>query len=223
MNLRVLLNRCISVVLLSLFAPYCWAYPVELIRLTGAVGWSCGTGTGGFESGCQPNVEQGRFDLIYDPLIPDSDSRNEVGLFRGAITYFTMTVSQTTRPDLLFSLVGRGDIYRGFTSAGGEGMSWHITLSEDRNTFPISLFTFGMYFSGWAENVNEVPTTENLWQRQVTGLVASGAGVSETDWLYPGSLVASSIARPVPIPSTLWLCLVGAGMMLVRQNIGRTT
>lgn len=208
-----------GILFFSFFAVQSWANPTDLIEVTGLTGWSCGTGTGGFEGRCGhgENVEKGPFDLIYDPLIPDSDDRDTVGVFRGAITQFTMTVRQSARPDLLFTLVGRGDILLGYASDGAEAMTWRMTLSEANNAFAPSAFYFNMYFSGWPGDVNQSPNIENLWYRNVTGYVAGGGGVSETDWLYSGSLIVTAIPRPMPVPGTPWLCLTALAALGIRR------
>lgn len=83
----------------------------SLVVVTAPVGWSCGTGTGGFEPGCTPDVERGTLNFTYELSTPDSDPDPLRGAFQGAITSFSMTVKQQTRPDLNFVLAGSGFIF----------------------------------------------------------------------------------------------------------------
>jgi hypothetical protein len=217
-RLKSLFFRSAGSVILALAAAQSWAGPMGLIKLTGQVGFSCGTGTGGFEQYCPTgdHVERGTFSLIYDPSIPDTDPGANSGLFQGAITSFVMTVSQVNRPELRFSLVGRGDFHRqfGVDGTGPDWMSWNMMLDEENGAVERSLFSFGMFPQTW-DDPNGMPSTD-FWSA-VTGLGAGGAGVHETDWLYGGSLRTEIVPNPVPVPGSPWLMLIGAGGVLVQR------
>lgn len=204
-------------VILALAAAHSWAGPMGLVKLTGQVGFSCFTGTGGFEQNCSASehVERGSFSLVYDPSIRDTDPGSSSGLFRGAIKSFTMTVSQVNRPDLSFSLVESGDFYRDFDADGwgSDWLRWNMMLDEEHGVVGRSLFSFGMYQQAWG-NPNEMPSID-FWSG-VTGFVGGGAGVNETDWLN-SSLDVEIIPNPVPAPGSLWLMLIGAGGVLVQR------
>lgn len=214
MNLKRAFHRNLGGLIFWLVSAQSWAGPVGLVQLSGPVAFSCGTGTGGFEGYCpfDDNIERGWFTLTYDPLIPDTDQDDGRGLFRNAIRSFDMTVSQLYRPDLAFSLVGRGDLSR--ESHWSDSFYWEMTLREKNNTFAPSLFSFHMYRQAWG-NPNEMPTVE-LWP-EVIGYVGGGAGVNETDWL-PGSISADFIPRPVPVPGSLWLLLIGAAGVIFNRK-----
>lgn len=218
MRLTSLLFRTMSGLILAVAAAHSWAGPIGLVQVTGEVGFSCTTGTGGFEKYCEDHhIETGMLSLIYDPIIPDSDHSEHHGLFRGTIRSFEMTVSQVNRPDLSFSLAGRGDIYRGWD---GDWFTWTMTLKEANDVFAPSLFSFGMYLQG-AGNPNEMPAAD-IWPL-VTAFGGGGAGVNETDWLYSGNLSASTIPRPVPAPPSIWLLLIGtAGALLQRRHLRKS-
>ncbi len=216
MKLKSLLLRSAGSVVLALAATHSWAGPTSLVKLTGQVGFSCGTGNGGFERNCAEgeHVERGGFSLIYDPSVLDTDPGANKGLFQGAIKSFSMTVSQVNRPDLSFSLVGPGDFYRDSDGMGTDWMTWKMTLAETNGVVQPSAFSFGMV-PLWSEDPNEIPSID-FWSA-VIGLGAGGAGVHETDWLYGGSLNAEIIPSPVPAPGSLWLMLIGAGGVLAQR------
>ncbi|MEW6762002.1 MAG: hypothetical protein AB1437_14370 [Pseudomonadota bacterium] len=218
MRLRSFFIRSAGSVILALAAAQSWAGHMGLIKLTGQVGFSCWTGNGGFEQSCPTgdHVEKGTFSLIYDPSITDTDAGTNSGLFRGAITSFVMTVSQVNRPELRFSLVGRGDFRREFDAdgMGQDWMSWKMMLDEEHGAVERSLFSFDMVPQTW-EDPNGMPSTD-FWSA-VTGLGAGGAGVHETDWLYGGSLNVEVIPSPVPVPGSRWLMLIGAGGVLAQR------
>jgi hypothetical protein len=67
-----------------------------LINLTVPVGWSCATGTGGFEPTCDPAVETGWMSLTYLTDVADSDTFT-TGRFENAIVDFSMTVAEFPR------------------------------------------------------------------------------------------------------------------------------
>lgn len=212
--MRPLFVRSISTLILAFCAAQSWAGPIDLVELTGNVGFSSTTGTGGFEADGPggDNVERGPFRLVYDPIIPDTDTSETRGLFRGAIKSFEMTVSQINRPDLSFSLVGRGDLYREFSDvAGTDGVTWSMILAEENGVVAPSLFSFRMYRETWG-NPNSMPTID-FWPTAIA-YIADGAGVQETDWLSSGSITARTVPRPVPAPPTLWLLIIGAAAAL---------
>lgn len=216
------LVRLLGGLLISIAATQSSAGYMDSVWVSGEVGFSCGTGTGGFEKYCSDgeNIERGHFSLTYELSVRDSDSSVEGGLFRGAITSFEMGVSQINRPYLYFSLVGYGDIYR----SGNDWIWWRMTLAEANNVFEPSRFSFGLVQTQLA-NPNELPTSD-FWLHNVIGLLGEGAGVSETDWLYPGSLHSGTIPGPVAIsvPGSFWLMLVGlAGAALQRVRRRRRT
>lgn len=208
--------RSVSAVILAVSATQSWARPIDLIELTGQVGFSCSTGTGGFENYCfkGENVERGAFRLVYDPLIPDTDRSTNTGLFRGTIRSFEMTVSQVNRADLAFSLVGQGNFYRG--SLDPDWVTWSMILKEENDVIETSWFSFGMYNHSAGHNPNEMPNID-FWSHPLVGLVGGGAGVNETDWLS-SPISARTIPRPIPVPSSLWLLLIGAAGALVQQG-----
>lgn len=216
MKFRSLLSRNIGGLILSVAAAQSAAGPMELVELTGQVGFSCGTGTGGFEGHCRSgeNIESGPFRLVYDPLIPDTDHGANSGLFRGAIRSFVMTVSQINRPALHFSLVGRGDLHRHFTG-GLDFVTWRMALEEENGIVGPSMFSFQLYQLTWGDP-NRMPTID-FWP-VATGLVADGGGVGETDWLYSGRITAQSVPRPVPAPPSLWLLLIGGAAALLQRR-----
>lgn len=210
--MKSLLIRNLSALILALSTAQSWARPIDLIELTGQVGFSCYTGTGGFENYCSKgeNVEKGNFRLVYDPLIPDTDHKMNAGLFRGTIRSFEMTVSQVNRADLAFSLVGRGNFSRG--SSDPDWLTWSMILKEESDVIKTSSFSFGMYNWSASHNPNEMPTID-FWSPTLVGFGGGGAGVNETDWLN-STISARTIPRPIPVPSSLWLLLIGAGALV---------
>lgn len=212
MNLKSALLRNIGGLVLAVAATQSWAGAVSIVGLSGEVGFSCGTGTGGFEQHCSEgeNVERGGFHLEYAPLTRDMDSSDSIGFFKGAISSFSMTVSQINRPSLTFSLVGRGDIYRG--GMWPEWVTWSMILKEENHVVKPSRFSFNMYGKFW-EDPNDMPTAD-FWST-VTGFVAEGAGVSETDWLNGGLNVYGN-PRPIPVPGSLWLLFIGSAGIFLR-------
>lgn len=222
MRLNSLLFRSISALILALSASQGVAAPRDLVEVTGEVGFSCLTGNGGFEHYCGygENVESGPFRMIYDPWTPDTDNSDNAGLFRGTIRSFAMNVSQVNRPDLQFSLVGRGDFSREFSFVTGlDSLVWHMTLIEENGVVGTSLFTFRMYRETWG-NPNVMPTPD-FWPDAVA-YIAYGAGVEETDWLNSGDFTVRTVPRPVPAPPSLWLMLIGAAAALCLRGAGKT-
>jgi len=220
MRLKSLLLCHVVGVILAIVAPQSSAGPVGLVHITGEVGFSGTTGTGGFERCCEDDwnhVERGYFSLIYDPLVPDTHQDDNQGLFRGAIRSFEMSVSQVNRPDLAFSLFGRGDLKRSFLFSDGHGdwVTWEMTLEEKNGFIQPSTFSFNMYYHSVSPNPNEMPPIE-FWY-WVTGYVGGGAGVVETDWLNHPSIRVEIIPRPIPVPGTGWLLLIGTGMAFLQR------
>lgn len=222
MKLRSLLLRHIGGLILAVVAVQSWAGPVSLIELRGQVGFSCGSGSGGFEHQCfgGENIEMGPFSLMYDPSIPDTDPRPDKGLFEGAIKSFTMTVSQLNRPDLVFSLVGQGDFERSISPFSENWLFWRMTLAEQNNVIAPSEFLFGM-FNQAAGDPNTMPGID-YWS-SVAAAGVTGAGVSETDWLQSPSITVHTDPGLLPAPPSLWLLLIGAaGAALQRGRLRKS-
>lgn len=214
MSIASLSFRILNGLILTIAATQSWAGPVSLVQVTGEVGFSCTTGTGGFEQYCvDHHIETGTLSLVYDSSIPDSDHSEHSGLFRGTIRSFEMTVSQVNRPALSFSLVGRGDIHR--DGLNGDWFGWSMILKEENGVVEPSLFWFGMY-QPWPGNPNEMPSAD-VWP-EVIAFGGGGAGVNETDWLYSGNLRVSSMPTPIPAPPSIWLLLIGAAGALLQSG-----
>lgn len=216
MKLRTLFFRRISTLILAFAATQSWAGPVDLIEVTGYVGFSSVSGSGGFEPDTPngENVERGPFRLVYDPMIPDTDSSEMNGFFPGAIKSFVMIVGQESRPALRFSLVGQGNITRYFSDTTGmDSVTWWMTLREENGVFEPSMFQFQMFLYELGNvNVNVLPGT-GYWPN-ATAYGAATPGVHEHDWLH-GSMTARTVPTPVPAPPTLWLLLIGAAAALI--------
>lgn len=213
------LFRAITGLIILGAAAQCSAGRMDTVWITGEVGFSCGTGTGGFEKYCSDgeNIERGSFSLTYELSGRDSDLSEDRGFFRSAIKSFEMTVSQINRPHLYFSLVGHGDLQR----SGNDWVWWQMKLAEENGVVAPSSFMFGLY-QLQLSNPNELPTSD-FWSRGVVGLLGGGAGVSETDWLYPDSLRAGTVPGPVAIPESgsLWLMLIGLAGAAVQRRSAR--
>jgi hypothetical protein len=186
-----------------------WINPAQasLIQVSGQLGWSCGTGSGGFEPGCAPDVERGTFSFAYDTSVIDSDSRIGYGLFLDAFRSFTMTVEQTTRPDLLFTLTGGENAITRGLSGDADWLRITVALAEVSSAVSASSFTFNFLVCCRGVGFpDETPTIENYWSRSPYGLVAYGTGVGETDWLYNATLRAAVIPEPsAPLLLTIGL------------------
>lgn len=185
-----------------------------LVTVSAPVGWSCGTGTGGFEAGCNPNVEQGTFGFTYDLSVADSDPDPTRGVFQGAITSFYMTVQQKTRPDLLFTLAGANSITLG--SPGGD-LGFRLDLaafdqSGSMGTASIWLNVYRVsYLMSHPDGLNYLPGA-SFWSGAVAFVGnVSGAGynVNETDWGV--AFDASGAEQRAPEPGTVGLMLLGLG------------
>ena len=183
-----------------------------LVSVSAPVGWSCGTGTGGFEAGCNPNVEQGTFGFTYDLSVADSDPDPTRGLFQGAITSFHMTVQQETRPDLQFTLAGANSITLG--SPGGDlGFSLNLAAFDQSGSLGTATIRLNVYRVSYLmshpDGLNHLPGA-SFWSG-ATAFVGnvSGAGynVNETDWGV--SFSANGAERRIPEPATGVLMLVG--------------
>ena len=217
MKLGSLLFRHIGGLILAVAAAHSWANPVGLVELSGLAGFSCASGTGGFEKDCAngDNIEFGPFNLIYDPSVPDTDPNQDRGFFKNAIRSFSMTLSQNHRPDLVFSLVGQGDFIRSINSQNEARLTWAMVLKEKNNVIPHSLFTFG-WQDPLIRNPNEMPGTD-FWFTSIP-LDAGTTGVSESDWVYSsGSLSVRTVPRPLPAPPSSWLLVIGAAGALFQR------
>lgn len=221
MRLKSLLFRYFGGLILALVSTQSWAGPIDLVEIRGLVGFSCSSGSGGFEQDCvNDNIEIGPFSLIYDPSVPDTDSSQDRGLFQDAIRSFSMTVSQKYRPDLVFSLVGYGDFHRLRTAQLEGWLYWDMILSEKNNVLPPSRFSFGWWEPVMPGDPNEMPTTDFWFTRTPFG--GGTTGVGETDWLY-GGLSVHTVPRPLPAPPSLWLLLIGvAGAFLQRGRLRKS-
>lgn len=214
MKLRTLFFRSISTIILACAVTQSRAGPTDLVELTGYIGFSSVTGSGGFEIDTPngDNVEWGPFRLIYDPGIPDTDNSELRGLFPGAIKSFVMIIGQEYRPALRFALVGRGDISREFSATTSmDSVQWLMTLREENGVIDPSLFFFRMFRYGWG-NVNVTMPPIDYW-RTATANEAGTGSIGELDWLW-GPISARTVPRPVPAPPTVWLLLIGAAAIL---------
>lgn len=194
------------------------------ISVSADVGWSCGTGTGGFEAGCI--TERGRLEFTYEDSVLDTNPDPNAGTFEGAIVSFRMLVNQELRPDLRFALVpgpsritttalGAGDLYATFSWLG----------TEASGLFPASSFSFSVYnvsnLSHEGGSLSAVPSLA-FWQ----GATAYGASVAplngtatvgETDWGQ--SFVASAAPEASSLAmAALGLLIVGAATPAGRRR-----
>jgi hypothetical protein len=190
-----------------------------LIEVSGRSDWSCGTGTGGFEPGCSPDVETGVFSFTYDADAVDEDPAILRAVYSNIIRSFTMTVEQESRPDLLFTLASPVNSLRSGVSQSGETyVTFSVTLAESNNVVGTSAFTFNTYRNGVPIVPSVLPTPDNYWPRNIIGFVGSGAGVTETDWLHPGSITS----RVIPEPAAPLLLAAGL-LALISVRRRRTT
>lgn len=207
---------------LAIAAAQSWAAPISLIELRGQVGFSCGSGSGGFEQQCSggENIEMGPFSLLYDPSVSDTDPSPDKGLFEGAIRAFTMTVSQLKRPALVFSLVGSGDFERSVSPSNEDRLFWRMTLAEQNNVVAPSEFVFRL-LNQTAGDPNTMPSID-YWSTVAADGV-TGAGVAEIDWLQSTSITVDTDPGLLPTPSSLWLLMIGAaGAVLQRGRLRKS-
>lgn len=175
-----------------------------LISVTADVGWSCGTGSGGFEPGCSPNVERGMMNFVYNTSIADSDASPATGVYGGAIVAFTMTVEQQTRPDLFFTLAPGPNAFNVYTAAGDKGFSVVLTAQEHSGAYGYVDFQFNGYAVGLP--LDDLIPSRSYWDRAGAYVAwASVDNVSETDWGINFRAVTL-----VPTSGTLALLLGGA-------------
>lgn len=217
MNFKTTMATLIGGLILLAMSNQSSANPIGLVEVTGRVGFSCATGTGQYEGLCpgDSGTINGDFKLIYDPLIPDTDGRQDYGLFRNSVRFFVLNVDQINRPDLTFTLVGRGDFSR--TSIGyAEFANWKMILAEEHGFYDPSVFSFNVSTQRVGD-VNQLPTLE-FWSEHLTPSFSGGAGAVELDWLNSQTLQARMIPRPVPLPSSAWLMLIGIAALANYRN-----
>lgn len=199
------------------------ASPAKLIEVTGELIFHCATG-GTFEDECEDMDygETGTFKLVYDPSTRDSDEKYEdYSFFKNSIRSFTLNMNQLNRENLVFSLVGRGDMSVGRPGYWETGIGWALTLREKNNRAPISKFEFGLIKIMETEPVIDRLPSADFWTG-VYGYEAGGGGAYETDWLIRGSVSAREIPRPVPAPSPAWLLLIGVVAATISKRFSKS-
>lgn len=182
------------------------AAPTPVIQVNGQGGWSCGTGTGGFEpSNCEPEfIEPSAIHFTYKLNGADTDPDPAYGLFRNVITEFTMVVEQLTRPALEFSLANSdSEIHLDGSSSFMNIVVW---LREKNNAIPVSLASFGFYVQSFIDP-NATPDVDNFWSLSPVAFAANVGNVGETDYMY--AYTVSQEMLEVPLPGTLWLLVAG--------------
>lgn len=186
------------------------------ILVSGNVGWSCGTGTGGFEPLCNPDVERGYFELLYDDSAVDSDPAYETGLFDSSVLSFRMIVEQSTRPNLEFELAsGPTQISSRVLGGSDLSVSFRFLMSEASALFPVSEVSLGFVSVSFLSRGGDPSLAPTLafWDNayghgaNVRPLDGSFRTVGETDW------APRPIASPAPEPETLAMALLGLTMV----------
>lgn len=158
-----------------------------LISVTADVGWSCGTGTGGFESGCTPQVEWGKMNLVYNTSVSDSDASSTHGAYSGAIVAFTMTVEQQSRPDLFFTLAPGPNAFEVWTGNGDKAFSISLTAQDQSGAYGYVGFRLNGYRTGLLLPDDLIYSTSD-WAKAIGYVASAYTGppaadwVSETDW-----------------------------------------
>lgn len=183
----------------------------SLISVTANSGWSCGTGTGGFEPGCSPNVEFGMMNFVYDTSVLDSDPDPLSGVYLGALVAFTMTVEQQTRPDLFFTLAPGPNELR-VPSFAEKWVRLRFVATEQSGAYGDSsdmLFSLGFYHAGIFAD-DSLPGA-SYWEG-ATALVGDVAGVNETDFAW------NIRAVEIPVPGTLALICIGLPLLARRRK-----
>jgi len=189
-----------------------------LISVTANSGWSCGTGDGGFEAGCTPDVEYGMVNFVYDTSVPDSNPNPspEIGVYSGALVAFTMTVEQQTRPDLFFTLAPGPNTLRVGLYEGVTFLRLEFNATEQSGAFGESSdMQFGLnIYGGFYVDMPEMSLPGvSYWDSAtayVGGASGPGGGASETDWAW------SFRAVEIPLPGTL--ALMGLGLLLAARG-----
>lgn len=176
-----------------------------LISVTADIGWSCGTGTGGFEPGCSPDVERGMMNFVYNTSISDSDASPATGVYSGAIVAFTMTVEQQTRPDLFFTLAPGPNSFNVSTASGDKGFSISLTAQEHSGAYGLVDFIFNGYAVGPSLWPHDSIPAASYWERATAYVAWAVEGPTETDWGINFRAVTL-----VPVTGTLALLFGGA-------------
>ena len=200
------MKRFLSVLLL---APLVMPLPAraDIVLVTAQVGWSCGTGTGGFEPGCSPDLEQGQLTMTYDSAAIDTDAAPGQGTFVNPLYSFRMTVEQTARPDLVFTLAGSSRL--GFGSDGfGSKLTLHVDVVDESGALGRGSFILDVVSPDDLLDHDQMPQVP-FWQF-ARGIGGSGYGVQETDWA-PG-FAATAVTEPISIACVVTgLCLLRLG------------
>lgn len=176
-----------------------------LISVTADVGWSCATGTGGFEPGCIPDVERGMVNFVYNTSIPDSDPSSTNGAYSGAIVAFAMTIEQQSRPDLFFTLApGANSMTTSFSSLGDKYVTMSLTASDQSGAYGNVGFLLRADIPRGAPPYDSIPLAD-AWST-AGARAGSAVGIAnETDWGINFRAVTL-----VPTSNTLALLLAGA-------------
>lgn len=184
-----------------------------LISVTADSGWSCGTGIGGFELGCTPDVEWATINFVYSTSTHDTDPDPTWGAYEGALVAFTMTVEQQSRPDLFFTLApGTNSIVVSYW--GEKGLTLLFTATEQSGAYgDNSDMHFQLNVGNAGLHSDDSIPGVSYWERAFA-YVGSAGGVSETDWAW--NFRAVSFA---PLPGTLALLSLGlAGFAAARRR-----
>ncbi len=188
----------------------CFAASVHAahVSVTAQAGWFAST----FEG---LGLELGWVNFTYDQSAPDSDPDPARGEYRDALTSFTMTVGQQSRPDLFFTLssepslmvVGSG------VAHGDASVQIIATLTEHSGAYGDLAGHFTMYRPGPADD-DALPGA-SFWNSSaphVVAFVGSLGPAVETDWAWDFR------ATEIPAPGSAALLGLGLAALACRRS-----
>jgi hypothetical protein len=173
-----------------------------LVTVAADVTWTCTTGNGGFEAGCNPDVETGNIVFNYWSDVIDTDQGLSAGQFESPLASFSMTVEQQSRPDLVFSLSGPSAIRFAANSSGDTLLQLTADVLDQSGSLGYGSFVLNVYRTNFLGDVNELPGA-SFWNGAIA-YVGVGYGVSETDWASNFTVSATEIAEPSTIAAVVF-------------------